>query len=154
MSYVLFGDLTEDDSLSCSCRSVMSYSSCLTLCSMSGFPVLHHLPELAQTHVHCVSDAIHHLDLCHPLLLLSSIFPSLRVFSNESGLCIRWLKYWSFSIIPFRIGFLSHGLVWSPCSPRDYQVFSNTTFQKHQFYDAQSSLRFNSHIHTWLLEKR
>ena len=41
-----------------------------------------------------------HLALCHPLLLLLSIFPSIRVFSNESVLCIRWLKYWSFSISP------------------------------------------------------
>jgi len=64
---------------------------------MPGFHV-HQLPELAQTHVHRVGDAIHHLTLCHhPLLLLPSIFPSLRVFSNESVLRIRWPKYWSFS---------------------------------------------------------
>ena len=76
--------------------------SCLTLCdpmdcSMPGFPVHHQLPELAQTHVHRVGDAIHHLVLCRPLLLLPSIFSSIRVFSNESVLRIRWLKYWSFS---------------------------------------------------------
>ena len=59
-------------------------------------PVLHHLPELAQTQVHCISDAIQ--PSC-PLLLLPSIFPSIRVFSNESALCIRWPKYWSFSFI-------------------------------------------------------
>ena len=72
-------------------------------CDTPGFPVLHHLPELAQIHVHWVSDAIHHLVLCSPLLLLPSIFPSIRVFSNESVLCIRWPKYWSFSfsISPF-----------------------------------------------------
>ena len=70
-------------------------------CSMPGFPVLHHLPELAQTHVHWVSDAIQNrLILCRPLLLLPSIFPSIRVFSNESVLHIRWPKYWSFSIGP------------------------------------------------------
>ena len=69
-------------------------------CSMPGFPVHNQLPELTQTHVHQVSDG--HLILCHPLLLLPSIFPSIRVFSNESVLCIGWLKYWSFSfnIIP------------------------------------------------------
>ena len=50
----------------------------------SGFPVHHKLPELAQTHVHQVGDAIHHLILCCPLLLLPSIFPSIRVFFNES----------------------------------------------------------------------
>ena len=59
-------------------------------CSTPGFPVHHQLPELAQTHVYWVGDAIHHLILCHPLLLLPSILPSIRVFSNESVLCIRW----------------------------------------------------------------
>ena len=62
-------------------------------CSMSGFPVPHYLPEFAQTHVCWVSDAI----LCCPLLLLPSVFPSIRVFSNELVLCIRWPKYWLFS---------------------------------------------------------
>jgi len=76
--------------------------SCLTLCdpldcNIPGFPVLYHLPELAGTHVHWVSDAIQPSILCHPLLP-ASIFPSIRVFSNESALCIRWPKYWSFSI--------------------------------------------------------
>ena len=56
-------------------------------------PVHHQLPESTQTHVHWVGDAI----LCRPLLLLPSIFPSIRVFSNESALHIRWSKYWSFS---------------------------------------------------------
>ena len=65
--------------------------------SMPVFPVHHQLPKLAQTHVHRVSDAINHLTLCCPLLLLPSIFPSFRVFSNESILHIRWPKYWSFS---------------------------------------------------------
>ena len=67
-------------------------------CSMSGFPVRHQLPELAQTHVHRVRDVIQPSHPLSPLLLLSSIFPSIRVFSNESALCIRWPKYWSFSI--------------------------------------------------------
>ena len=67
-------------------------------CSMLGFPVFHHLLEFAQTHVHWVSDTI---SSCHPLLLLPSNFPSIRVFSNESALHIRWPKYWSFS---FTIG--------------------------------------------------
>ena len=96
--------------------------SCLTLCdpmdcSMPGFPVHRQLPQLAQTHVHKVSDAIHHLILCHPLLLQPSIFPSIRVFSSDSVLCIRWPKYWSFSfsispsneysgLISFRIDWL------------------------------------------------
>ena len=85
-----------------------------------------------------------HLVLYHPLLLLPSVFSSIRVFSNESALHIRWPKCWSFSISPsneyswlisFRIDYLislqSEGLS---------RVFSNTTVQKHQFFGAQSSL--------------
>ena len=68
-------------------------------CSTPGFYVLHYFLEFAQTHVHWVGDAFNHLILCHPLLL-PSIFPSTRAFSNESALCIRWPKYWSFSISP------------------------------------------------------
>ena len=68
-----------------------------TDCSTPGFLVPHHLPELAQTHVRWVGDAI---QPAHPLLspsLLPSIFPSIRVFLNESVLHIRWPKHWSFS---------------------------------------------------------
>ena len=65
--------------------------------STPGLPVHHQLPESIQTHVHQVSDAIHHLIFCCPLFLLPSVFPSIRVFSNESALHIRWPKYWSFS---------------------------------------------------------
>ena len=76
---------------------------CLTLsdpmdCSTSGFPVYHQVPELTQTHVHQVGDPSNHLILCRPLLLPPSILPSIRVFSNEPVLCIRWPKYWSFSL--------------------------------------------------------
>ena len=69
-------------------------------CSTPGFPVHHYHLELAQTCVHRVGDAANHLVLCCPLLFLPSIFPSIRVFSNESILHIRWPKYWSFSISP------------------------------------------------------
>ena len=62
-------------------------------CSTPGFPVL----ELAQTHVHWVGDTIQPFILCRPLLLLPSIFPNIRVFSNESVLRIRWPKHWNFS---------------------------------------------------------
>ena len=61
-----------------------------------GFTVHHQLLGLAQTHDHQSVMPSNHLILCHPLLLLPSIFPRIRVFSNESVLCIRWLKYWSF----------------------------------------------------------
>ena len=76
--------------------------SCPTLCdpincSTPGLPVHHQLPEFTQTHVHRVGDAIQHLILCRPLLLLPPIPPSSRVFSNESTLPMRWTKYWIFS---------------------------------------------------------
>ena len=87
--------------------SVQSIKSCLTLCdpmncSIPGFPVHHQLPELAQTHVQQVGVPSSQFILCCPLLLLPSIFPSIRVFSNDSVLRIRWPKYWSlnFSIRP------------------------------------------------------
>ena len=64
--------------------------------STPGFPVHYQLPEFTQTHVHWVWDAIQPSHLCHPLLL-PSIFPSIRIFPNESVLHIRWPKYWSFS---------------------------------------------------------
>ena len=76
--------------------------SCLTLCdpmdySTPGFPVLHQLPSLLKlVSIELVMPS-NHLILCRPLLLLPSIFPSIRVFSNESVLHIRWPKYWSFS---------------------------------------------------------
>ena len=88
--------------IGCCCCSVAK--SCLILwdpmdCSTPGFPVLHCFPEFVQTHVHWINDAI---QPSHPLspLLLPSVFPSIRVFSNESALSIRWPQYWSFSISP------------------------------------------------------
>ena len=66
-------------------------------CSMPGLPVHHQFLEFTQTHVHWVSDAIQSSHPRHPLLLPPSIFPSIRVFSNESVLRIRRPKYWSFS---------------------------------------------------------
>ena len=96
-----------------------------------------------------------HLILCRPLLLLPSIVSSIRVFSNESVLCIRWPKYWGFSfnisssseysgLISFRIDWFDLFAVQGGLS----RVFSNTTVQKHQFFSAQPSLWSNSHIHT------
>ena len=66
--------------------------------STPGSSVLHYLPEFAEVHSTESVMLSNHLILCLPLLLLPSIFPSIRIFSNESALCIRWLKYWSFSI--------------------------------------------------------
>ena len=81
-------------------RSVVSDSSHPVPCSTPGLPVLCCPPELAQSHILRVGDAIQHLILCRPLLILPPMFPSIRVFSNESVLHIRWPRYWSFS---FRI---------------------------------------------------
>ena len=95
------------------------------------------LPKLI---VHWVGDAIHHLILCCPLLLLPSIFPSIKVFSNESVLRIGWPKYWSFSfsISPSNeySGLISFsGLIGSPCCSRDSQESSPTP----QFKSINSS---------------
>ena len=100
-----------------------------------------------------------HLILCLPLLLLPPIPPSIRVFSNESTLHMRWPKYWSFSfsISPSKEhpGLISLGWTgWISLQSKGLsRVFTNTTVQKHQFFGAQLSSQFNSHIHTWLLEK-
>ena len=99
-----------------------------------------------------------HLILCFPLLLLPSVFPRIRVFSNKSALHIRWPKYWSFS---FNISPSNEQPDWSPLGWTGWislqskglsRVFSNTTVQKYQFFGTQLSLWSNSHIHTWLLE--
>ena len=95
-----------------------------------------------------------HLVLCCPLLLLPSIFPSIRVFSNESALHIWWPKYWSFSfsISPSNEhpGLISFRMYWLDLLAVQglSRVFSNTTVQKHQFFGTQPFLWSNSHIHT------
>ena len=100
-----------------------------------------------------------HLILCRPLLLLPSIFPSIRVFSSESALCISGQSIGvsaSTSVLPMNTQ------DWSPLGWTDWiflqskglsRVFSNTTVQKHQFFCAQLYLESNSHIHTWPLER-
>ena len=94
-----------------------------------------------------------HLILCRPLLLLPPIPPSIRVFSNESTLRMRWPKYWSFScsISPSKEipGLISFRMDWLDLQSKGLsRVFSNTTVQKHQFFGAQLSSQSNSHIHT------
>ena len=99
----------------------------------------------------------YHLILCRPLLLLPSIFPSIRVFSNESALCIRWPKYWSFSfsISPSNeySGLISFRIDWFDLLAVQGTLKSNTTVQKHQFFGTQLSLWSNSHIRTRPLER-
>ena len=115
-------------------------------CSTPGFPGLHHLPELAQTHIHWVGDA---MQPSHPL---SPPSPPIINLSQHQGL-FQWvssshqvdkvlelqLQHQSFQWT-FRTDFLYDGLVGSPCCPRDSQLFSKTTVQKHQFLGAQLSL--------------
>ena len=100
-----------------------------------------------------------HLILCHSLLLLPPIPPSIRVFSIESALHMRWPKYWSLSLSispsnehpgPISLGWTG----WISLQSKGLsRVFSNTTVQKHQFFGTQLSSQSNSHIHTWLLGK-
>ena len=128
-------------------------------CSMLGFPILHYLSELLKLISIKSKTPSNYLILCCPFLLLPSIFPRIRVFSNELALPIKWPKYWSFSfsISPSSeySGLISWGLTGliSLLSKGPSRVFSNTTIWKHQFFGTQLSLWSNSHIHTWLLEK-
>ena len=113
--------------------------SCPTLCdptdcSMPGLLIHHQLPEFTQTHVHWVGDAIQPSHPVSSLFLLPSIFPSIRVFSNESAPRIRWpmnTQDWSPLGWTGWISLQSKGLS---------RVFSNTTVQKHRFFCAQLSL--------------
>ena len=97
-----------------------------------------------------------HLILCHPLFLLPSIFPSIRVFSNESALCMRWPKYWSFSLsISISLsnehpGLISFRLYWLdlPAIQGTLKSLLQHHIQKYQFFGSQLSSQSNSHIHT------
>ena len=124
--------------------------------STPDFPVLHHLPVLAQAHVHWISDPIQPFVLCLPLLL-PLVFPSIRVFSNESALCIRWPKYWSFSISPSSeySWLISIRIDWL-----DLLAFQGTLKGLLQHLNSKASIIFSaqplwssSHNHTWLLGK-
>ena len=145
----------------CCCCSVAQ--SCLTLCnpmdcSTPGFPVPHHLPEFAQTHVHWVSDAT---QPSHPLLspspptfnLSRHQGPMSQLFSS-GGQSIEASA--SASVLPMNIqGWFPLGLTGliSLQSKGLSRVFSSTTFQRHQFSGAQPFLLSSSHIWTWLLKK-
>ena len=146
------------------CSGCSVAQSCPTLCdpmncNMPGLRVHHQLLESTQTHVHWVGDAINQLILCHPLLLLPSIFSIIRIFSSESAFHIRWPKYWSFNfnVSPFNeySGLISFRIDWFDLLAVQgmLKVFSNTTVQKHLFFGAQPSLWSISHIHTGVLEK-
>ena len=140
--------------------SVVSTLCASTDCSMPGFPILHHLLEATQIHVHWVSDAI---QPSYPLLPTSPFafglsqhsgsFSMSRLFisggqsigASASALALPMnIQGWFPLGLSGLISLLSKGLS---------RVFSSTTIQKHQFFDAQSSLWSNCHIRTWLLEK-
>ena len=125
-------------------------------CSMPGLPVLHHLPELAQLMSIELVMPSNHLILSRPLLLLPSVFPSIRIFSNESALYIRWPRYWRFSfsisqpneysgLISFRIDWLDLFAVQRTLKSL-LQHHSSSVVKKHQFFSAQLSLWSNSRI--------
>ena len=138
--------------------------SCLTLCnpmdcSTPGFPVPHQLPQLVQTHVHQVGDAI---QPSHPLSSPSP--PTFNLFQHQSlfqwvSLPIRWPKHWSFSfsisISNEYSGMISFRIDWFYLLAVQGTLKSllQTIVQKHQFFGIQFSLWSNSHIHTWILEK-
>ena len=119
--------------------------SCLTVsdpmkCSMPALPVHHQLP--ASTDITWVGDDIQPSNSLSSLLFLPSIFPSIRSFSNESALCIRWWKYCSFifNISRPRTDLLQHGLIKSVCSPRDSEESSSTPQLKRFNYSVLSFL--------------
>ena len=153
--------LGEDRSVQFSSVAQLCPTLCNSMdCSMPGLPVHHQLLELALKlmSIEPVMPS-NHLILCHPLLLPPAIFPSSRVFSSESVLCIRWQKYWSFS---FSItlsneysGLNSLGWTgWISLQPKSLsRVFSSTAVQKHQFFGALpnpypkgSASRTSSHL--------
>jgi len=124
---------------------------CLTLCdptdcSMPGLPVHQELLSLLKLMSIELVMPSNNLILCHPIYLPPSIFPSIRVFSNESTVHMRWPKYWSFSfsMSPSKeySGLISFRMDWLDLldSKGFSRVFSNTTVQKHQFFSAQLSL--------------
>ena len=133
--------------------------SCTTLCNprnrsnQAALSITNSQSSLRLTSIESVMPSSH-LVLGCPLLLQPTISPSIKVFSNESTLRVRWPKYWTFgfSIIPSKEipGPISFRMDWLDLlqSKGLSRVFSNTTVQKHQFFGSQPSSQSNSHIHT------
>ena len=105
-------------------------------CSTPVFPVLHYLLEFAQTHVHWIGGAI---QPAHPLLplLLPSIFPSIRVFSNEWALSIRWPKYWRLN---------SKWSNWQRIHLKNIQATPAVQFQKNKWPNQKTGQELNRHF--------
>ena len=154
-------DVTRRKDLACEAISRICYfctllfSCCVrpcdpTDCSTPGFPVHHQLLEFAQTQVHSfLVMRSNRLILCHALFLLPSIFLSIRVFSNEAVLHIRWLKHWTFSIGPSN----EHpGLIFFRMDWLDLLAFQGTLNSLLQHHSSKASILQHSaffiHIHT------
>ena len=106
-------------------------------CSTPGLPVHHQLPEFTQTHsIESVMPS-NPLILCRPLLLLPSIFPSIRVFSNELALCIRWPEYWNFNVSPSNeySGLISFRMDWF-----DLLAVQGTLKSLPQYHSSKASI--------------
>ena len=147
------------------CFSSLQFSqSYLTLCDPMNaafrvsLPITNSRSLLTLMSIESVIPS-NHLILCCPHFLLPSVFPNIRVFSNESAFRIRWPKYWSFifnispsnehpGMISFRMDWLDFLAVQELS-----RVFPNTIVQKHQFFSTQISSPSKSQIHIWLLEK-
>ena len=140
--------------------SLWPHSCCNPMdCSTPGFPVLYHLPELAQTHVHWVGDAIWSsvtpFSSCLQSFPASGSFPMSLLFTSGSQSIGAW-AWASTLVLPMNIqGWFPLGLTGliSLQTKRLLWVFSSTTVWQHQFFSAQSSLWSNSGICMWLLEK-
>ena len=133
--------------------------SCLTLCNpklaarQASLSITNSRSSPSPMSIESVMSSSY-LILCHPLLLLAPILPSIRVFSNESTLCLRWPKYWSYSfnISPSNEhpGLISFRMDWLDLLAVQGTLKSllQTTVQKRQFFGTQLSSPSNSHIHT------
>ena len=139
-------------------RSVVSdFATSWIAARQDSLSITNSQSSLRLTSIESVMPSSHLILFC-PLLLLLPIPPSIRVFSNESTLCMRWPKYWSFnfSIIPSKEipRLISFRMDWlDPCSPRDSQESSPTPQFKSINSSALSLLHSPTHIHAWLLEK-
>ena len=144
----MFNSSAQFSSVAQSCPTLRPLPACQTFLSITNSQ-----SSLKHPSIESVMPSSY-LILCRPLLLLPPVIPRIRVFSNESTLCFRWPKYWSFSlsIIPSKEhqGLISFRMDWLDllAVQGTSRVFSNTAVQKHQFFGAQLSSQSNSHIHT------
>ena len=155
--WMLHDKLVVSQSVQSLCRVRLFATPWIAACQAS-LSITNSQSSLRLTSIESVMPSSHLILWC-PLLHLPPIHPSIRLFSNESTLHMRWPKYWSFSFKSF-LPKKSQG--WSPSEWTGWislqskglsRVFCNTTVQKHQFFSTHLSSQFNSHIHTWPQEK-